>query len=90
MSKLTLKKYGADWCGPCRMLSPIIKNLEKTLKDVDVVDIDIDNPPNEELKALTTIRAIPVIIISRDDVELKRFTGFQTEETIKAAINALL
>lgn len=91
MSKLTLKKYGAEWCGPCRMLSPIIKKLAQEYIDtVDVVDIDTDNAPDDELKTISTIRGIPLIIISRDGVELERLAGFRTEAALKILLNELL
>jgi thioredoxin 1 len=90
MSKLSLKKYGAAWCGPCRMLAPVIENIAKAFPDVEVADIDIDSPPDDELKTVSTIRAVPVIVISRDGKELKRFVGFQTEAALKKTLNELL
>lgn len=92
MSKVKLIKFGAEWCGPCRMQAPVIEQLAKEYDGkVEVIDVDIDEPPQDDLlKIISTIRAIPVTIIFKDGTETKRFQGFQTKETLKNALNEVL
>ncbi len=56
---LILKKFGADWCGPCRKMDPIIKEFEK-LNLVKVEKIDIEEQP--DVAQTFNIRSIPALI----------------------------
>lgn len=87
MSKIVLKKFSAEWCGPCRMMAPIIKNLEKQFADqLEVIEIDTDDTDED----VSSIKAIPTLVFFKDGKEVSRFVGSQSEGTLKAKINELL
>ena len=66
-----IEKYGASWCGPCRVLD---KTLEQIASDVvEIVKYDVDE--DEERAAEKGIRNIPVLIFYAGDKEIKRITG---------------
>lgn len=75
-----IEKFGAEWCGPCRV-------LEKTLNqitDIDVVRYDVDE--DETLAAEKKIRNIPVLIFYNGDNEVDRLIGAVSLETINNVI----
>ena len=68
---LKLLKFGASYCAPCRSLTPILEELKDkvTLEDIDVDEVDPVVLTNYK------IRNIPVLIITKDNVEVWRHVG---------------
>ena len=64
-----IEKYGAAWCGPCKMLD---RTLEQ-VKDVEIVKYDVDE--YEDLATEKSIRNIPVLIFYDGDNEVDRLVG---------------
>jgi len=58
-------KYGAPWCGPCKMLTKELEKLKETNPAVVIVDINVEDQP--QLAAEMGIRSVPVLIIDRED-----------------------
>lgn len=82
---LVLVDFSAVWCGPCKMLKPILKNLEAKNKEVKIWQIDVDKNP--QLSSDMQIKGIPLIILYKNGKEVWRSNGFADEATIQAAIN---
>ena len=78
--------FWAKWCGPCRMLLPIVDELSKELNEVKVCKVDIDEQP--ELASKFQIMAIPTVLIVKDGKIENRLIGLQEKKTILEAINA--
>ena len=75
----------ATWCGPCKMLSPIIDSLSEELTDVKFYKIDVD-----EAEKITTdyeIMSIPTILIFEDGKQKEKVVGFRSKEELKEIIN---
>ena len=75
----------ATWCGPCKMLSPIIDSLSEELIDVKFYKIDVD-----EAEKITTdyeIMSIPTILIFEDGKLKEKVVGFKSKEELKEIIN---
>lgn len=71
----------ATWCGPCKMLSPIIDELSEEITDCKFYKIDVDDA--QEVATKYNIMSIPTIL-SFENGELKnQVTGFKTKEEIK-------
>lgn len=64
-----IEKYGAAWCGPCKMLD---RTLEQ-VKDVEIVKYDVDE--HEDLAVEKKIRNVPVLIFYKGDEEVDRLIG---------------
>ena len=64
-----LVDFFATWCGPCRMLSPIVEELSKEVEDYEFYKVDVDE--NESLAAKYGIMTIPTLLIFKDG-ELKK------------------
>lgn len=81
-SGVTLVDFYADWCGPCRMLTPI---LEKVAKEVEgkasIAKIDIEKA--QKTASVYQVTSIPTLILYRDGKEVGRLVGLRDEEAIK-------
>lgn len=80
--------FFAEWCGPCRMLSPVIEELAKDLNGkVCVAKINIDELPY--LSESMGIRSIPTMLIFLDSKEVDRKMGFLSGVQIKDWLKSL-
>lgn len=71
-----LVDFFASWCGPCKMMHPIIEELKRTVGDsAHILTIDIDNHANAQLVQLYDIRSVPTLIIFRRGEQLWRQSG---------------
>ena len=77
---MKMLKFQAEWCGPCKMMSMVIKGAEDKIK-VPVVEIDIEK---EEATAVRYgIRSVPtMILLDENDTEIKRKVGAMNEQQL--------
>ena len=57
-------KFGADWCGPCRSLEPVLEELEKQYKNITFIDVNVDL--NADLAAEYAVRSVPYMFAIED------------------------
>ena len=75
--EIVLVDFYADWCGPCRMISPI---LEELAEDYNVYKVNVDN--EEELAYKYGIMSIPCVIAFKNGEEYKRSIGFVEKDKL--------
>lgn len=80
-NKLVLVDFYATWCGPCRMISPIIDEVAKETTDLMVVKVDIDKYPNIATKY--GIMSIPTLKVFKNGKEEKTSIGYIEKDAIK-------
>lgn len=74
MNKIVLIDFFAVWCSPCRMQDPILEDLKKKYEDkVEFKKIDVDK--NGEIADKYNIRAVPTLVLEKDEKILKRYVG---------------
>ncbi|MEG1050058.1 MAG: thioredoxin [Oscillospiraceae bacterium] len=81
-----LVDFWATWCGPCKMVGPIIEELSKELEGKVVVGkIDVDE--QQSLAQKFGVMSIPTLVIFKNGAEVKRAVGFKSKEQIKELLN---
>lgn len=77
-----LVDFYADWCGPCRMLSPLLEKIASDLKGKATIGkLDIENA--QRTASLYQVNSIPTLILFKDGKEVGRLIGLRDEQTIK-------
>ena len=79
--KPVLIDFSADWCGPCKMLAPILKQVKDSLGErISIIKIDVDK--NQELASKYQVRGVPTMILFQNGKQLWRQSGVLTKEAI--------
>ena len=77
-----LVDFYAQWCRPCQMLAPVIKELAEELKGkVKVTKLDVDK--NQSLAAKYKVMSVPTLILFKNGQEIKRIIGLRSKEELK-------
>ena len=79
-SSVVMLDFYADWCGPCRMVGPIVHEIADERGDVTVGKINVDNDP--ELAQEFGVMSIPTIVILKNGVEASRAVGVRSKQQL--------
>lgn len=82
---LTIVQYYATWCGPCKMLKPVLESLSTEMTDTAFYRVDIDLYRNQAIDA--GIRSVPTVVLYKDGEEVARTSGYQPKERVQAWID---
>ena len=82
--KKVLVDFWADWCGPCKMSSPVIDKLAEELEDVKVCKVNVDTEPTISIEY--NIMSIPTLIVFENCVEVNRSVGLVSKEEVLALL----
>lgn len=81
-----LVDFGAVWCGPCKMLDPVVAELAGEWGDkVKVVKVDVDHNPN--LAMQYSVMGVPTLMLFRNGEIQERVTGFQPKKRLESKFN---
>lgn len=85
-NKYVFVDFYADWCGPCRMISPIIENLSRANGHIVFVKINVDHA--QELTRKYSVSAMPTFMAFTDGVKTKEIVGAD-KSGVEAAVSAM-
>jgi len=86
-NKITLVDFWAEWCGPCRMLGPIIDQLALENSDIAIGKINVDSNPITPSK--NGIRGIPTILFYKNGIEVDKVVGVKSKADLQAKLDYL-
>jgi thioredoxin 1 len=88
-SGVAVVDFWAEWCGPCKMIAPIIEEIAKEFEGkVKVCKVNVDE--NQKLASEFNIMAIPTIVFFKNGKPVERSVGFQSKQNLIKKINQLL
>lgn len=79
--------FWAQWCAPCRLMSPIVDELAK---EYNVEKVDVDTEEGNELAKQYNIKGIPTFIFLKDDMEVDRIVGSVSKESLTKLLGEVL
>jgi thioredoxin 1 len=82
---LVVVQYFATWCGPCKMLKPVLEQISTEMTDAKFYRVDIDLFRNQAIEA--GIRSVPTVVLYKDGEEVDRQSGYQPKERVQAWMN---
>ena len=83
-NKPVLLDFYADWCGPCRMVGPIVSEIANERNDVKVGKINVDEQP--ELAAQFQVISIPMLAVIKNGKLENQVVGYRSKEQIEAML----
>lgn len=85
---VTLIDFYADWCGPCKMIAPVLEEIDQEMANVTVMKVDVDQ--NQGLAGQYGVQSIPNLIIFKDGQAVDQIIGFTSKNEIVNHLQAQL
>ena len=88
-SDITIVDFWATWCGPCKMLAPVLEELAEDMKGkAEIVKVDVDQEGDLAMKF--GIMSVPTMIVFKNGEAVKQISGYQPKTQLANILNQLL
>ena len=84
-SGTTVVDFFADWCGPCKMLGPVMEEVDGEYPDIEFIKVNVDD--NMDLAERFGIMSIPQVLVFKDGEIAGKMSGYQEKGGVKAFID---
>ncbi len=88
-TEISVLKFGATWCGPCKMLAPVLEKIAEEMADITFIDIDIDDEESATIVSASSVSSVPMMIFFKKGKPVSRILGFRPEEEIVKEIRKI-
>ncbi|WP_323702694.1 thioredoxin [Mammaliicoccus sp. Dog046] len=83
---VSLVDFWAPWCGPCKMIAPVLEDLAKDVEGkANIVKVDVDE--NQATAAKYEVMSIPTLIVFKDGEAVDKVVGFQPKEQLEQVLS---
>ncbi len=82
---LVLVDFFATWCGPCKMLAPVLEEVDKNIPDLTIAKIDVDE--ESELASAFRISSIPTLVLFKDGKVVDSAIGYRSAKQLEDMVN---
>ena len=79
-----LVDFWAKWCGPCKMIAPVVEEISNELTDAKFIKVDVDE--NEDLANKYDIMSIPTLVVFKNGKPVETLVGFMPKDSLKEAV----
>jgi len=86
--KLSIIDFYADWCIPCQMLTPILQELDKKYKEVEIYKVNVDESQNSTI--MFGISSVPTLMFFKDGEEVERKIGLESLGNLSKIVEELI
>lgn len=91
MSNVTLIDFWAAWCGPCKIMHPVVEEIAQQYGDkLEIKKFDVDDEANQATVQQYQVMAMPTFFIEKDGQVVSQFVGAQSKKTLTDAIDKAL
>lgn len=81
---VVLVDFWATWCGPCKMIAPVVEEVSNEVSNARFVKVDVDE--NENLANKYQISSIPTLMIFKNGTPVDTLVGFMPKDSLKSAV----
>lgn len=80
----------APWCGPCKVMTPIVESIQQEMGNFKLVKVNVDEPESRDIIEKYNIRAVPTFLIFKDGVCVQQFSGTRTKNDLKMLMEQVI
>ena len=84
---ITIVDFYAEWCGPCKLITPILEELVENSQNVNLKKINVDFEESKDLVAEHSVRSIPTLLFMKDNKVLHKHVGSITKTKLEELLS---